>query len=112
MQEILAPVGNRDMLDAALAAGCDAVYLASKNFGARAYAQNFTLEEIREIIKRCHLVNVKVHVTMNTILFEEEIESAYQVAKPINSCFYADECDVPRRNYAFKKAWGKSGCTS
>ena len=83
MQEILAPVGNWDMLDAALAAGCDAVYLASKNFGARAYAQNFTLEEIREIIKRCHLVNVKVHVTMNTILFEEEIESAYQVAKQL-----------------------------
>ena len=40
MQEILAPVGNWDMLDAALAAGCDAVYLASKNFGALVNLQN------------------------------------------------------------------------
>lgn len=80
MQEILAPVGNWDMLEAALAAGCDAVYLATKDFGARAYAQNFSIEEIKEIVHRCHLVNVKVHVTLNTILYEQEIEKAYQVA--------------------------------
>ena len=48
--EILAPVGDRSMLDAALAGGCDAVYLALKHFGARAYAKNFTLEEVKDII--------------------------------------------------------------
>ncbi len=80
MQEILAPVGNWEMLDAALAAGCDAVYLATKEFGARAYARNFSVEEIAEIVKRCHLIDVKVHVTLNTILYEDEIEKAYELA--------------------------------
>ncbi len=80
MQEILAPVGNWEMLDAALAAGCDAIYLATKEFGARAYAQNFSIEEIAEIVKRCHLIDVKVHVTLNTILYEDEVERAYEVA--------------------------------
>lgn len=80
MQEILAPVGNWEMLDAALAAGCDAIYLATKEFGARAYAQNFSIEEIAQIVKRCHLIDVKVHVTLNTILYEDEVEKAYEVA--------------------------------
>lgn len=46
MPEILAPAGSRDSFDAALAAGADAVYLALPRFGARAYAANFTLEEV------------------------------------------------------------------
>ncbi|MDY3036101.1 MAG: U32 family peptidase [Absicoccus sp.] len=81
--EILAPVGDRSMLDAALAGGCDAVYLALKHFGARAYAKNFTLEEVKDIIQRCHLIGVDVHVTMNTILYEEEVEAAYAQAKAL-----------------------------
>lgn len=81
--EILAPVGNYAMLDAALAAGCDAVYLALKQFGARAFANNFTLDEVKDIISRCHLIGVDVHVTMNTILYEDEIEAAYAQAKAL-----------------------------
>ena len=80
--EILAPVGDRSMLDAALAGGCDAVYLALKHFGARAYAKNFTLEEVKDIIQRCHLIGVDVHVTMNTILYEEEVEAAAEAEEP------------------------------
>lgn len=71
------------MLEAALAAGCDAVYFGLPQYGARAYAKNFTMEQAREVIQRCHLAGVKVHITMNTILFEEEIEPAYQQAKQL-----------------------------
>lgn len=52
----------------------------TKEFGARAYAQNFSIEEIAQIVKRCHLIDVKVHVTLNTILYEDEVEKAYEVA--------------------------------
>lgn len=82
--EILAPVGNQEALEAAIAAGCDAVYFALPVFGARAFAKNFTLEETKEIIERCHLLDIKVYITMNTILFEDEIEEAYQLAKKLH----------------------------
>ena len=52
--EILAPVGNLDMLYAGIAAGADAFYLALDDFGARAYAKNFTLENIEKIIDYAH----------------------------------------------------------
>lgn len=76
LPEILAPVGNREMLDAALAAGADAVYLASKDFGARAYADNFDDEELAEVIDRAHWNNCKVFVTFNTLVKAEEMEEA------------------------------------
>lgn len=82
--EILAPVGNHEALEAAIAAGCDAVYFALPVFGARAFAKNFTLEETKEIIERCHLLDIKVYITMNTILFENEIDQAYQLAKKLH----------------------------
>lgn len=81
--EILAPVGSRESLEAAFAAGADAIYFGLPNFGARAYANRFTLEETQTIIERAHLMNVKVYITMNTILFEEEMEEAYQQAKAL-----------------------------
>ncbi|WP_369525025.1 peptidase U32 family protein, partial [Dubosiella newyorkensis] len=79
--EILAPVGSRASLEAAFAAGANALYFGLPQFGARAYANRFTLEETKEIIERAHLMNVKVYITMNTILFEDEIEEAYEQAK-------------------------------
>ncbi|MBB5182847.1 peptidase U32 family protein [Catenisphaera adipataccumulans] len=81
--EILAPAGNEEALEAAIAAGCDAVYFGLTKFGARAYAHNFTLEQAKKAIDRCHLVDVKVHVTMNTILYEDEIEEAYETARAL-----------------------------
>lgn len=82
--EILAPVGNREALEAAIAAGCDAVYFGLPVFGARAYAKNFSLEETEEIIKKCHLLNIKVYITMNTVIFEDEMEEAYVLAKRLH----------------------------
>ncbi len=81
--EILAPAGNQESLDAALLAGCDAVYFALNSFGARAYAKNFTLEQAQENIKKCHLYGVHVHVTMNTVIYEDEMEAAYRQAKSL-----------------------------
>lgn len=74
--EILAPVGNLDMLYAGIAAGADAFYLALDDFGARAYAENFTLENIEEIIDYAHFFERKVFVTMNTLLKDSEINKA------------------------------------
>ena len=74
--EILAPVGNLDMLYAGIAAGADAFYLALDDFGARAYAENFTLENIEEIIDYAHFFGRKVFITMNTLLKDSEIDRA------------------------------------
>ena len=78
MPELLAPAGNMEALIAAVNAGCDAVYLGMNKFGARAYAENFNLENLKGAVDYCHLHNVKIYVTMNTIIFEEELEAAYE----------------------------------
>lgn len=72
--ELLAPAGNMDSLKAAVMAGCDAVYLGGVLFGARAFAGNFTNEEIVYAINYAHLYGVKVYVTINTIIYDNEVE--------------------------------------
>lgn len=74
--ELLAPAGNMEALIAAVQAGCDAVYLGLNSFSARAFAGNFSREELIEAVRYCHIRGVKVYVTMNTILYEPEIEAA------------------------------------
>ena len=71
--ELLSPAGNMDSLKAAIFAGCDAVYLSGNRFGARAFASNFTNEEIIEAINFSHLYGVKVYVTVNTLVYESEV---------------------------------------
>ena len=78
--ELLAPAGNMEALIAAVQNGADAVYLAGKSYGARAFAGNFNDEEMIEAIHYCHYYGVKVYVVMNTILYPEEIESAFNYA--------------------------------
>lgn len=73
MTELLAPAGNMEALRAAIANGCDAVYLGMQQFGARAYSCNFDEETLPEAVRYAHLRAVKVYVTMNTIVFEEEL---------------------------------------
>ena len=72
--EILAPAGNMECLVAAVNAGCDAVYLAGKLYGARGFAGNFSNDEIIEAIKFCHLRGVLVYVTVNTIIYNTEVD--------------------------------------
>ena len=74
--ELLAPAGNMESLEAAVQAGCDAVYLGMTNYSARAFAGNFDREQLVEAVHYCHVRNVRVYVTMNTMLYETEIERA------------------------------------
>ena len=73
--ELLAPVGSVEHLKIAINAGASSVYLSGKNYGARKFAENFTLNEIHEAVKLAHLHNVRVYVTVNTLIKESEIES-------------------------------------
>ena len=72
--ELLAPAGSMSALKLAVMAGCDAVYLGGKSFGARAFSTNFTNDELIAAIKYCHLYGVKVYVTCNTLIYEKEVE--------------------------------------
>ena len=74
--ELLAPAGNMDALKAAVTGGCDAVYLGGTLFSARAFAGNFNHEELIEAVRYCHVRGVCVYVTLNTLLFETEVENA------------------------------------
>ena len=88
--ELLAPAGSFEVLKMAIAGGADAVYLAGKNFGARAYADNFSYEELTCAIKFSHLYGVKVHVTVNTLIFEDELDSVINYIKFL----YENDCDA------------------
>ncbi len=74
MTELLAPAGNMEALKAAVSNGCDAVYLGMQKFGARAYSSNFDKESLQEAVEYVHLRAVKVYVTMNTVVYEDELE--------------------------------------
>lgn len=78
--EILSPVGNREMLFAAVRAGADAVYLGVKDFNARRNADNFSFEELKEAIDYCHIRGVKVYLTLNILISDSETGSALSTA--------------------------------
>ena len=70
--ELLAPAQNKSCAFNAINSGADAIYIGANAFGARKNAGN-SLEDIKEIIDYAHLFNVKVYVTLNTILNDEEL---------------------------------------
>ena len=74
--ELLAPAGSIDTLKASVNAGADAVYLSGERFGARQFAPNFNLKEMEEAIKYAHLRGVKVYITVNTLIHEDELFKA------------------------------------
>ena len=71
--ELLAPAGDMERLRMSLAYGADAVYLAGSDFGMRAFAGNFTPEELRRAVTLCHSHGVAVHVTCNTMPRNDEV---------------------------------------
>lgn len=73
--ELLAPAGSYESLVAAINAGCDAVYLSGYMFGARQFAPNFSRDELIKAIETCHIYGVKVYVTVNTLIYEEEVNT-------------------------------------
>ena len=75
--ELLSPAGNESCVYAAVENGCDAVYLGGKSFSARNFADNFTDEQIGEIIRFCHLRGVKVYITVNTLYKNSELAKLF-----------------------------------
>lgn len=78
--EILAPVGDFDMLTAAVRCGADAVYLGAKQMNARRNAGNFDFEQLKNAVRYCHSHNVKVYLTLNTLTSDSEMKMAYETA--------------------------------
>lgn len=76
--EILAPAGGYDSLVAAVRSGADAVYLGEKSFSARTSAKNFDDDELKKAVAYCHIHGVKVYVTINTLIFDDEFEQLKQ----------------------------------
>ena len=72
--ELLAPVGSSEHLKTAILSGASSIYLSGEEFGARKYAENFNLAEIREAVKYAHFYNVKVYVTVNILIKEHEMK--------------------------------------
>lgn len=84
--EILAPAGNFDNLKAAVFSGANAVYLGVQSFNARASATNFDYDVLNKAVKFCHARNVKVNVTLNTILYDTELNNFAETVKQIAKC--------------------------
>ena len=81
--ELLAPAGSLESLKAAVNAGADAVYIGGTRFGARAYANNLTEEDMKWAIDYAHLHGVSLYMTINTLLKEKELEEdLYDYVKP------------------------------
>ena len=79
--EILAPAGSPQALIAAVRSGADAVYLGIKNLNARRSAENFDDKQLKEAVAYCHKHNVKVHLTLNTLVSDGELEKAQEAVQ-------------------------------
>lgn len=86
--ELLAPAGDMQSLVSAIKAGADAIYLGTDKFSARAKAFNFNREEVAEAIDYAHLRGVKIFITINTLLLDEELDDAFELVE------YLDEIGV------------------
>ena len=84
--ELLAPAGDIKSFDAAVNSGADAVYLGLDNFNARMKAENFSMDNIGEVVRRAHFFGVKVYVTINTILQNQEFKPLFEI---VNACVRA-----------------------
>ena len=83
--EILAPAGSYESLVAAVRSGANAVYLGTSAFNARMKADNFAGEKLKEAVDYCHARGVKVHVTVNTLVFDRELRQAKEIIELIAS---------------------------
>ena len=81
--ELLSPAGDYNSFLAAISCGADAVYLSGDKFGARAYAKNFSKEELIKAIDYAHIFSRKVYLTLNTLLKDEEMGEIYDYLLPL-----------------------------
>lgn len=87
--ELLAPAGSFQALKGAISAGADAIYLGGQQYGARAYADNFSKEEICRGIHLAHVFGRKIYLTVNTLIKEKELDLLYDFLLP----FYENGLD-------------------
>ena len=130
--ELLSPAGDMEKLNMAVRYGADAVYLAGTSFGMRSFAGNFSPEELPVAVKLAHSFGVKVHVTVNTMARDDELERLPAHLELLNACGvdalivadlgafrmsqqYAPRCDlhvstqVSVANHATAAAWYELG---
>ncbi|MBR3186447.1 MAG: U32 family peptidase [Lachnospiraceae bacterium] len=81
--ELLAPAGSKEALIGAFSAGADAVYLGGQRFGARAYADNFSAEEIIESLAQAHVLKRKIYLTANVLTREDELADLVRFVKKL-----------------------------
>ena len=79
--ELLSPVGNFECLKAAVQNGADSVYLGSDLYSARAFANNFSSKNLEKAIEYAKIRGVKTYLTLNTLIKDNEIENAFNLAK-------------------------------
>ena len=83
MIELLSPAGNKEAFFAAINAGADAIYMGIDKYNARQMAENFSLEDYIECINFAHIFGVKVYLTMNTLLYSNEIKDALEIIQKL-----------------------------
>ena len=76
--ELLAPAGTVESLYAAINSGADAIYMGGTKFSARAYASNFTNEDLEYVVRYAHLYGVKIFIAVNTLIKENELSEAVE----------------------------------
>lgn len=81
--KILAPAGSPETLQAVLDCGADEVYIGGKCFSARQNATNFSIEEIRQSAEKCHLYGAKLHVAVNTVVLDTQLEDFIEYIKAL-----------------------------
>mgnify|MGYP002538828124 CR=1 FL=1 len=96
--ELLAPAGSFEALVAAVQNGANAIYLGGQKFGARAFAHNFDYAALKEAVDYCHLRNVKLYVTVNTLYNNAEIDEIFDYLK-----YQFQESSFIEDNYVFPK---------
>lgn len=87
MSELLSPAGNLESFYLAINNGADALYLGLDKFSARAYASNFTIESLKDLVKYAHLRNTKIYVAINTIIYDHELPEVYKTIDELATIF-------------------------
>ncbi|MFH1308104.1 MAG: U32 family peptidase [archaeon] len=90
--ELLAPVGNFKCLNAAIKAGCDAVYFGLQDFNMRDNAQNFSLKDLDKLSKICRENKIRAYLTLNTIIFDSELKKIERIIKKVRGKIDAIIC--------------------
>ena len=85
MIELLAPAGDLECALTALYSGADAIYCAAQRFGARAYAKNLSIDELKELLYRAHEIGKKIYITVNTIIKENELDDCIKFVDELYS---------------------------